>query len=513
MTRCSIVLLLLIVAGCAIKPNPLPLKSAVRTFFVQGPNGKPIAGAEAVLVPAGHAVDVIDGERFDDDPAYQRSQSDVNGQIHFADMNGDLLLAVISPAGYCTLDGQALLKRSDVILRPWAKVKGKLKIGKNPAVGEKVIANCLENGEQDGTNKPWANAYSEAITDSQGNFVIDRVPPGNLLVSREVNIVVRGVMLAGGTTQRVCIHADPGQILNVSLGGTGQQATGRLIIPPELVNRADWDFGIATAVPRASIVPPPMPPDIAGSSLSVQQDWYKDFINTAAGKSFLTAASNHLDITHQPYPVEISSDKTFTLEDLPAGSFNLNLEIRTGINPLPHSTGKIIATAQIDFTIPPSSTNGKPVEIPPVAMTMVQPTLKAGSAAPNIIAQTLDGQPMTVSQFRGKTVLLVFWATWCGPCKGEIPQLQEIFKRFGNDDHFAMVSLSVDDLPFEPKRLVDSLQLPWIQGFVGPNSSAESIYAANGIPGAWLIGPDGSIIKKVSFGGDPAADIAAALRH
>ena len=77
----------------------------------------------------------------------------------------------------------------------------------------------------------------------------------------------------------------------------------------------------------------------------------------------------------------------------------------------------------------------------------------AGEVAPPIEATTLDGKPLKLDDFKGKYVLLDFWATWCGPCIGEIPQLQAVHDAFGKDERFAILSLSVDEKIEEPQEI------------------------------------------------------------
>jgi RNA polymerase sigma factor (sigma-70 family) len=69
----------------------------------------------------------------------------------------------------------------------------------------------------------------------------------------------------------------------------------------------------------------------------------------------------------------------------------------------------------------------------------------AGAVATDFEATSLEGKPLRLSDFKGRYVLLDFWATWCGPCIKEIPTLQAIQDAFGKDGRFAIVGLSVDD--------------------------------------------------------------------
>jgi len=139
--------------------------------------------------------------------------------------------------------------------------------------------------------------------------------------------------------------------------------------------------------------------------------------------------------------------------------------------------------------------------------------LGAGKLAPAFEATTLDGRPLKLEDFRGKYVLLDFWATWCGPCIAEIPQLQAVHDSFGRDDRFAILSLSVDEKVDEPRRFQEKRKLPWSQAFLGTGiqGPVPASFGVRAIPAFVLIGPDGKIVARGMRGKDIKKEVARAL--
>jgi thiol-disulfide isomerase/thioredoxin len=69
------------------------------------------------------------------------------------------------------------------------------------------------------------------------------------------------------------------------------------------------------------------------------------------------------------------------------------------------------------------------------------------AALPNVTLQTLDGKgSVTLDEFRGRTVLLTFWASWCGPCRVELPELQKLYAELAGDG-FVLLTVNVDTIP------------------------------------------------------------------
>jgi len=135
----------------------------------------------------------------------------------------------------------------------------------------------------------------------------------------------------------------------------------------------------------------------------------------------------------------------------------------------------------------------------------------AGAVAPEIEATTLDGAPLSLKDFAGKYVLLDFWATWCGPCLAEIPNLQDAHDTFGKDERFAILSLSIDETIDEPRKFQETRKLPWSQGFLKGEFDGPKAYGVRAIPAFVLIGPDGKIVARGMRGEEIKKAVAEAL--
>jgi thiol-disulfide isomerase/thioredoxin len=107
----------------------------------------------------------------------------------------------------------------------------------------------------------------------------------------------------------------------------------------------------------------------------------------------------------------------------------------------------------------------------------------------------LDGKNVALSSFKGKVVLLNFWATWCGPCKAEIPGFVELQAQYG--DKLAIVGFSVDDPADKAKAFAAEYKInyPILLG-EGREELQEAYGPIWGIPASFLISKDGKVCRK-----------------
>lgn len=136
----------------------------------------------------------------------------------------------------------------------------------------------------------------------------------------------------------------------------------------------------------------------------------------------------------------------------------------------------------------------------------------APEAAAPLSGRTLEGKTVSLSDLKGKVVLVDFWATWCDPCKAEIPELVELQKALGPKG-FVILGVSMDEETSEvgPFAKAAGINYPVILngGEVAPKG-----WVVPGLPTAYLIGRDGAVLQR-QFGSKSiaklAADVEAAL--
>lgn len=139
--------------------------------------------------------------------------------------------------------------------------------------------------------------------------------------------------------------------------------------------------------------------------------------------------------------------------------------------------------------------------------------VKVGQDAPLFATRTVDGKELKLADFKGKFVLLDFWATWCGPCLGETPNLKAVFEKYGKRDNFALIGLSLDKDPAKPAAYAKENGCGWVDGFLGDWGKDEvtKLYGVGGIPSIWLIGPDGKVVANGLRGEAIMAAVSEAL--
>ncbi|RJP26712.1 MAG: TlpA family protein disulfide reductase [Candidatus Abyssobacteria bacterium SURF_5] len=131
-----------------------------------------------------------------------------------------------------------------------------------------------------------------------------------------------------------------------------------------------------------------------------------------------------------------------------------------------------------------------------------------GVKALTFTAVDLSGQKVSLSDYRGKVVLLDFWATWCSPCLMELPHIKRVYDRYKNDG-FTVIGISLNTDRTELETLVRMVGIEWPQIFDGKGWENEisRLYNVYSLPATFLVDQKG-LIRYVNLRGEQELDRA-----
>ena len=134
--------------------------------------------------------------------------------------------------------------------------------------------------------------------------------------------------------------------------------------------------------------------------------------------------------------------------------------------------------------------------------------LQPGQPAPEFTLDDLDGQPVSLSQFKGQVVLLDFWASWCGPCINDLPYLRKVKEKTA-DWPVVFLNISLDADEDDWREAIDKHEIKGVHVRAGSGSDVAKTYQVMGIPSYHLVNSQGLIAEIHGLRGDTDATVAA----
>ena len=126
--------------------------------------------------------------------------------------------------------------------------------------------------------------------------------------------------------------------------------------------------------------------------------------------------------------------------------------------------------------------------------------------APNYQAVTLDGESVSLTDYKGKVILVNLWATWCDPCRDEMPLLEDLSQKFPQTD-FEVIGVSIDEVGYEKKiqQILDSGEISY-SIWLDPSNKFQFKFRTIGVPESFLINSEGMIVHQWKGAFDPMSE-------
>ncbi len=408
------------------------------------------------------------------DNTNRKTYTDASGRFAFPDPGEPWGILARSDAGFVL--GEFPADRHDagtLALGPYATIRGQFRDGGQPVQGATILLNIIRGG---GSAQPkFDNEGTSGVTGPDGRFEFTGVPPVPLSLSVHLGPWKDAPFRSG---PHVPLDLQPGQSVELDLGGAGAVVTGKVTLKGNVPADLDCNYSLSYLIRREPGITPP--PDIAKLGFDVKRGWRDAWSDTREGLAYLSTL---------PYWfVKLAPDGGFRISGVPPGEYDLALRIYAKpsgclIDPVARVVTHVTVTAA-------DAARGR-VEFPPISANVV-PIPAVGDKPPLRFARA-DRREGSLAEFRGSYTLVHFWASWCGPCKQQMPALRRLGEQFAARG-LSVLGLSVDEDLDAWRDAVERFEFAWPQGRL--SNAAET--GVSSVPAYWLIDPEGKIVSKAA---------------
>ena len=447
-----------------------------------------VASNAAILVPVRGEAAILGTQKFEYEDRSSVYHTSSNGNFVVPAIPEVALLYVAHDQGFCEFDLKDAQLPLSIHLQPWGRLEGIVTLEGKPAPHQKI---ALMRGDMmtGVTGLSLSPGVFQTESDAQGQFVFEHVPPGELQVYRMVHNMYCAAQY---------VDVAPGKPTVIHHGFDGRLLKGRLVASDTSTN-LNWKGGAGFRLATKTSRPEPPPGEDA-------RTWEQKYRQSPEGKQRLRE-------THS-FGLLVEANGDFRIDDVPPGTYELRGQLHEGGASGFAFGGRLLGSINQEVIVPESAKGQpkEPLELGEFVLKVVK-YLKAGDAAPDFAIKTIEGKPVSLADFRGKYLLLDFWATWCGPCRAETPNLKRVYDTYSKNAKFALLGLSLDKAVAAPKEYVKTEGISWNQGYLGDWSKATlpASYGVEGIPSIFLVDPDGKVLATDLRGPEIGKAVAAAL--
>ena len=441
--------------------------------------GKPVKGAKVYLATKTQSFERTDGEEDQGDNYYITTNE--RGEFRFPAQFERYKVIAMHDDGYAEAALRSDQIPGDLTLRKWARVDGRLLQAGKP-VAEAYVRVGLMDSVRFG-DLPYVQNDQFAKTDETGRFVFARVPPVKCAVAADLSPWQDFPITS---SRHVPLDLQPGQQVTLNLGGEGAQVTGRVKLKGEHAANFDLNWSLNYLLRKALGIEPPA--EINGLGFDWRRGWSDAWTETMEGRAYLSTL--HHDF------VKLNHDGTFSINGVPAGEYELALKIYEHEDPKACLVNPVAAKV-VKFRVTKSDVAKNALDLGSIEVDAALGP-NPGEIVPDFEFDTLDGTKKKLSDFRGRYLLLDFWATWCSSCVGALPEVQQLADKYLSDGRLTVLPMSLDADRDVLRRFVQEHKLSGTQGFLGDWSATQvpTQLGISSLPTYLLIGAEGKLILK-----------------
>ncbi len=443
--------------------------------------GKPAAKADVLLATPTEQV------RLSGDDNH-RTFTDATGRFEFPNPGEPWAVIARTDAGIALADFPA--DRADagsLKLRPWGSVRGTFSDGGKPVRGATVFVSPVRLHD---LTRPRVEFDLQTTTDADGRFEFPRVPPGPVSVRVHIGPWKDEGFRSGPSAP---LDLKPGEQATLNLGSGGATLTGQVKLTGKVPADLDCTYSINYLVRREPGIAPP--PEVAAAGFDARKGWRDAWHQTGEGLAYLRTLSSWF--------VKLRPDGTFRVSGVPVGEYDLAVAVYAKpsgclIDPLARRVVRVTVTA--------ADTARGELKVPDV--TAEVEAVPAVGDTPALSFKRTDGTGGTLADGREKYMVVHFWASWCAPCKKQLPALKKLHEQFAARG-LAVLSLSLDDDPEAWLATMKARDLPWRHGRLGTDRAS----GVSSVPAYWLLDPTGKIVATASDPEEFSATLEGRLKR
>jgi thiol-disulfide isomerase/thioredoxin/uncharacterized GH25 family protein len=434
-------------------------------------DGKPAQGAQVYVATGFQQLRLYDlGAEDADSGNYCVTVGD-DGNFEIAPQMEKYRLVVVAPVGYVEVDHSATEPPGELRVQPWARIKGHVVQNGKPMPKCEVFLSPITFV---GGDQPRLQVRQTATTGIDGSFSFERVPPIACRVGPFLHFSVESPLKS---SRSVPLEPAPGSETSVELGGDGVEVTGQFVVDPPR-KPFDYHFSLTWLIARRRGITPPA--YLADKGFDWRKGWSDSWFQSQEGSAYRNTLHN--------WYVKPDPNGQFRISGVPRGKYELAVNLYgTTEGCLVHPVAQRVVQIEV-------ADAQNPLDLGKLVIPS-QDVPQVGDQAMNFKFETPEGKTTDLAAQRGKYVLLDFWATWCGPCVANLPEVEALRKEFGESKALVVVGANLDSEPEAAREFLRKKPLPWHHALLGDWSSTDvpKRYGISSVPAYVLVDPDGRI--------------------